>query len=259
MLKTKITTGATFTKFLQFLVAKSKEGFGWQLHRSDKRNLHLNIQGIIMSGKLTNASIGLALSKQVNVILTISPLSYRELTHSSDDIMDILYKNDLFVFSLGYNWIFQSIYGRKILTKILGGINSHQIVSGVNLPHIYIDLNPYSTLSSVLTRLHGVGLWIPPRYSSDFENIKIQNILIVDGKIDFNNFLLDEVGFLVTTRLHSDLVSYCWKKKIILAWIHKDQLLNEIARDFAFYIAQHILPIEITFSSMRYHHVLVKN
>jgi hypothetical protein len=47
------------------------------------------------------------------------------------------------------------------------------------------------------------------------------------------------------------MVDFCWKKQIILAWMHRDQLLNEVARDFAFYIGQHTKPVGIHFSSIQ--------
>ncbi len=248
VLKPEIKHGCDFSKFIYYLSGKDKNGFGWQLNRSHKRNQNFPIRGIAITGKLTNSSIGIAISKNLNLILTVDPIAFKKIEYANNEMIEILYKNEIFVFSLGFNWIFDSILGRKILSKVLGASKSQIWLSNIPIPHSFIGLPQFMNLSSVVTRLEGHIVWLPPKVAQNPKEAKVESILIFNDNIKLKYLLENTTSMIITSTLNSSLVNFCWKNEVILSWVHRDQLLNEICRDFAFYIGNHITPVKTCFS-----------
>ena len=116
---TGIQVGIDFEKYvMENLGIQSVDG--WQLKRGKLKNDKVKINGLIASGRLTNIAIGIAISNSSNLIIILNELD-NEPEDFISNTLEILYKNDIYVYSLGINWIFNSIVGKKILLEIFNG------------------------------------------------------------------------------------------------------------------------------------------
>lgn len=227
-----ITYGNDLIKFLEIVIGTPFDESGWMVKRSHERNDKIKISGVILTGFLDNSVIGLALREKLNVIITISPNSDIEI--ENNDLSETIYKNDLFVYSIGDQWLYNLKIGNSIIGRIFNCENAAFWNENLSFNNYYISFNNYMNFHWIISRFQKVIKWVHPHVLPNLEDTNISNMLIVDKVINTLELEKPHPSIIVAGEISSELINYCMKFKIILVWINKQSLYNEIIRELLY-------------------------
>ncbi len=226
----------------------------WELKRSPIKNFESNVNHIIFSGILTNKSIGIAISKKINHIVLINRLNEDNSLSISDDGIELLYKNDIFVIALGSSWIFNTKFGKKMINIVISNTDASLWNSPLSVDHVFIGLEEPLPLSYIFARLRNSILYLPAKL--DQSGSLITNILLITKEFDKNE-LTDSPEVIITLELTSSIIRWCYTNGIILVFINADVLYSEVARDLSYFISK-TTNIQSTFLSHLNYKIMLK-
>ena len=195
-------------------------GEGWQLGRSPNRISKLKTKDLLFCGKVTHKVIGVAISNDLKVIISIEPINKK-----ASELLEALYINKLFVFSLGESWELRHPEGRAILCKIFG-FEEHLIhLDNKNI--LRLGSEKPKIITEVLSRVKtGAIIWNNAK-DNNLETKEISNILYMNE----GNPNLHFVDMVISQTITWKLISHSMQTKTILAWIQHPILLSELARE----------------------------
>ena len=153
----------------------------------------------------------------------------------NDDGIELLYKNDIFLISLGTNWIFNTKFGKKMVNMIISNTNASLWNSSLSVDHVFIGLEEPLPLNLIFARLRNSILYLPAK----FENMisLVTNILLITKEFNKNE-LIDLPEVIITFELSSSIIRWCYTKGIVLVFINADVLYSEIARDLSYFVSK---------------------
>lgn len=217
----------------------------WELKRSQIKNYESNVNHIIFSGILTNKSIGIAISKKINHIILVNRLHDDNSLSISDDGIELLYKNDIFLIALGTRWIYNTKFGKKMVNVIICNMNASLWNSTLTVDHVFIGLEEPLPLSYIFARLRNSILYLPAKH--DPNDSVITNILLITKEFDKSE-ITDVPEVIITLELTSSIIRWCYTKGIFLVFINADVLYSEVARDLSYFVSK-TTNIQTTFLS----------
>ncbi len=227
----KIKTGKELHEFLSYnFLTKT---IGWQIPRSNSRNDNFKITGVVISANVDNKAIGTALQKSANVILSLNYFC----VDTNLDLIELIYKNEIFIYSIGVDWIFNTKLGHKILMLIFSGSNANVWIENNNHNHCFLTIPKYITFETILNRFKDVIIWTKCDMDN-FKNCKLNNILIFEDNVDKSIVKKLNSDVVISTLISSDIINYVLDKNSSLIWMHNDMLLNEVCRELMFYLGQ---------------------
>ena len=203
-------------------------GEGWQLGRSTERISKLKTKDVLFCGKVTHKVVGTAISNGLKVIIAIEPIDKR-----ASELLEALYINKLYVYSLGEAWEFQHPEGRANLCKIFG-FEEHLI---------HLDKKNVLRLGSTQPRLAinalsrvkaGSLIWYNDK-EVDLEDKEIHNVLYFHG----GNPNLISIDMAISECVSWELISQAMQTKTTLVWIQRPTLLSELAREVMWRYREH--------------------
>lgn len=217
----------------------------WELKRSAIRNFETNVHHIIFCGYLTNKSIGIALSQKINHIIAINKFNNDNFLSLSENGIELMYKNDIFLITLGVNWIFNTTFGMKMVNKIITNADASLWKSSFSVAHVFIGLEDPLSLNLIFARLRNSVLYLPPKL--EIETSSVNNILLISKEIDKKD-IIDLPEVIITFELTSSIIRWCYTHGIVLVFINADVFYSEIARDMS-YIVSKTTNIQTTFQT----------
>lgn len=234
---------------LSDLALCNDENLRWNLPRPELRNQNFIVNGIVLSGRLTNSSIGIALHQQANLIVLVEEFNRSQLP--DDDIFEILYKNNIFILSLNYTDFFNRKNGQKLVAHIFGGAQgpTSKWVSAEIQDQLTIFYELKVKLSTVLDRFPRSLLWIPQRMKINNSEIFIQKVSIALNPSSRTIFR-DQPHMIISSQINQQVLNISWKKDIIYSWINIDDLLNEISRELTYIVSSYLPRMRITFATV---------
>lgn len=209
-------------------ISKNKQN--WEIKRSENKNHETSISNLILCGRITNSTVGTAISKNISHIISISRFKSRDLQFMVDDVLEILYKNDIFVISLGDEWLFRTSLGKKMITVLLNNTNSSIWSTNIGTENIFVGFNSNLQLTALFARLRNCVYYFPAKLEETVTSIS--TILIIKSSFETTR-LHDLPDLVLTMELTPSLITYCYHKKIILVFVHSDVFYFEIARDLS--------------------------
>ncbi|MCE7735769.1 MAG: hypothetical protein GPJ54_12880 [Candidatus Heimdallarchaeota archaeon] len=202
----------------------------WEIKRSERSNKFSSVANLIICGRITNSTIGAAISNNVNHIVSIDRFQSTEQQFIVDDIFELLYKNDIYVISLGVGWLFATSLGKKMINIVLNNTDSSIWSANIGVENIFIGLKINLKIDDIFSRLRNCVYYFPAKLGD--KQISISSILVIESSFETLN--LEELPDLILTmELTSSLITFCYHKKIILVFVHSDVLYFEIARDLS--------------------------
>ena len=203
----------------------------WEIKRALSKNQDTLIYHLIMCGRITNSIIGKAISNNISHIVTVSRFRSKEQQFIVDDFFELLYKNDIFVISLGDDWLFRTALGKKMVTIILNNTNSSLWNTNIGVENIFIGLKTNLEVAGLFSRLRNCVYYFPAKLEKT--KTSISTILVI--KASFDTLTLKEFPDLILTmELTPSLITFCYHMKIILVFVHSDVFYFEIARDLSY-------------------------
>lgn len=215
MLNSPRVTGKDVYNLLSDLKICKSEAISWDLPRPMKKNQRVIISGIVLSGKLTNSSVGLAIREQANLIIILT--KFNPINLIEDDIFELLYQNHLFIISLNLTEFNIQTNGLKLITHILGGAQSKASfwVSEMDTFSLNIFFEPKLPLKLVMNRFENSFYWIPQRLRIDNFEINLQKIILTFEIPNYDLFK-EEPNLVISTKINDEFIAMSWKKDIIL-------------------------------------------
>lgn len=216
---------------LAHLLSKiSDNNHRWEIKRSERSNKYSSVADLIICGRITNSTIGTAISNRVNHIVSIARFQSSEQQFIIDDIFELLYKNDIYVISLGVKWLFATSLGKKMINIILNNTDSAIWSINIGIENVFIGLKTNLKVVDLFSRLRNCVYYFPAQLGDKRDSIS--SILVV--KSSFETLKLKEFPDLILTmELTPTLITFCYHKKIILVFVHSDVFYFEIARDLS--------------------------
>ncbi len=248
-----IQIGIDFEQYLIENMGIQSKGGGWQLKRSTSKNEKVKINGVITSGRLTNIAIGIAISNSSNLIIILNELE-NEPEEFISKVLEILYKNDIYVYSLGINWIFNSIIGKKILLEIFNGNKLSVWSEKLEVNNLLISFSYIVNLEIILQRFDERIVWMPIK---TIENI--ETVLYLDKLCRFDDIVRLKPNMLICHEMNSKIIDLCTSNSIIFIWIHKDVILNEVTRELTYHISRNHKFANIIFSALKTKKLFIDN
>lgn len=217
----------------------------WEIKRSERNNKNSSVTDLIICGRITNSTIGTAISNSVNHIVSIARFQSNEQQFLIDDIFELLYKNDIYVISIGVKWLFATSLGKKMINIILNNTDSSIWSISIGVENVFIGLKSNLKLEDLFSRLRNCVYYFPAKLE-DKRN-SISSILVI--KSSFETLRLKEFPDLILAmELTPSLITFCYHKKIILVFVHSDILYFEIARDLS-HLLMSTLKVSTTLSN----------
>lgn len=220
----------------QLLAGTHDHVAGWQLKRSTTRNQNFKVSGSLVTGRLTNKSVGKCLEKSYNLIISFEELSYYEIGPKLVDTIEILYQNNIFLFAFGKNWIFENTNGNSLLANILFSELGNASHLNIRSSHVLISYRELKTFRDILTRFRQPIVW-NNRNMEYIENLLVTQNIEMSDLHEINDQRVDTI---MTCTIDSNLIRLCNEFQINLVWINFDEIINEMARDFVYYIKKEI-------------------
>lgn len=245
-------TGIEFMKKMCHLVPNKTDRFGWQIPRTQLQNENFHITGLVITAYLNNTSIGEVLKYDLNLILTIHPIEGDNMI----EFYDVIYKNDIFVFCLGENWIYNSDVGTEYLLNTFNLVNYVKWIEYQIKPIIFINLNNGILLDQILQRFKNIVLYYPLKNPSRSEKITT-SLFIITEEIEIHQ-IPNNISLIFTMKLTQNLRNYCMKNGIYLILLDNNQVLNEITRDLSYSISS-FLKINTHFTSLKTQKIQILN
>lgn len=241
----RIKNGFDFDHYIADNLGIQSEESGWQLKRGISKNKKVKISGVVVSGRLTNIAIGIAISNTSNLIVILNELK-NEPEEFISKTLEILYKNDIYVYSLGINWIFNSIIGKKILLEIFNGNKFSVWSEKLEVNNLLISFSYIVNLDSILQRFNERLIWRPKKSEE-----KIETVFYLDRLCDFDDIVRLKPNVLICHEMNSDIIDLCASVNIIFIWIHKDVILNEVTRELTHHLSRNQKFTNIKFSGLK--------
>ena len=241
----RIQNGFDFDHYIVDNLGIKSRDSGWQLKREISKNEKVKINGVILSGRLTNVAIGIAISNTSNLIVILNELK-KEPEDFISKTLEILYKNDIYVYSLGISWIFNSIIGKKILLEIFNGNKLSVWSENLEVYNLLISFSYIVKLESILQRFNERLIWKPKKAVE-----KIETIFYLDRLSDFDDIARLKPNVLICHEMNSDIIDLCASFNIIFIWIHKDVILNEVTRELTYHLSRNKKFTDIKFSGLK--------
>lgn len=227
-----MTTGSELKYFMEENFSEYNSDIKWKISRLDQRNNELKIKNIVITGKLDNAVVGYSINNDVNIIILFQSEVDDEVFK---ELIEIIYKNDIYILELGKDWIFNTTIGNQFISKVFNGVEYSFWKEVIYENHCLISYNKFSSLNSAFDRFQNSIKWIHPKIEDKLAALKLNSILVVEKLHNFNVIKALDPTMIVTFNLGSEMIDYCWRNKIILVWIHDTSFFNEIAREFVYY------------------------
>ena len=247
-----IQVGIDFEKYvMENLGIQSVDG--WQLKRGKLKNDKVKINGLIASGRLTNIAIGIAISNSSNLIIILNELD-NEPEDFISNTLEILYKNDIYVYSLGINWIFNSIVGKKILLEIFNGNKLSVWSEKLEVNNLLISFSYIVNLEVILQRFNERIVLMPIKTAEN-----IETVLYLDKLCKFDDIVRLKPNVLICHEMNSEIIDLCASNSTIFIWIHKDIMLNEVTRELTYHISKNHKFTNIKFSTLKTKKLRINN
>ncbi|MHA2028151.1 MAG: hypothetical protein ACW99A_02660, partial [Candidatus Kariarchaeaceae archaeon] len=244
-------SGQDLNAFLSQLTSNMQKS---EIERSDLRNNTTIFKNLLICSRITNSVIGTALRESIHHIISISRFNSNEVQFHKNDIMEILYKNEIFITSLGEGWIFNTPIGKKIVNIVLCNSDATLWNLNLNYENLFIGLKYPLIIDDVFMRLRNCIFYYPTKNITN--NNLVSTILLLSEAS--NQISLSEIpDLIISLKLTSKLITYCYHQKIILAYVHSDILFSEVARDLS-HILTNELKIQTTLCSFQQYRYVIK-
>ncbi|MHA2502605.1 MAG: hypothetical protein ACXAE3_07040, partial [Candidatus Kariarchaeaceae archaeon] len=213
----------------------------WGLRRPKEKNEEFRVKIGLLSGMLTNQILGLALAKEVNLIIVGDRDNHLNYVDRELEMIEILYKNDIRILEWSLDSLIRSTLGGKILANIFQA--DHTWYNEVEKSHIF-TYRDTRKIKSILSRVEPYTTW---KTDPDAVVEIDQLVYSIEPANPISNYdLVNSV--IVQTTLCSNTYRILANGNTI---IHTPdlQLRNEIARELYYLIKPRIeIPMYLEFN-----------
>jgi hypothetical protein len=237
----------TGKQLLELFEAEITNDGSWQLPRREHVNSSSKFSLVIGTGKVSNRSIGKLITSKDTIskklIISVEPIKYKKshIDHHND-IFELSYLNNIYIYSLGNNWEFESRLGQKMLARVFSMNTTYQINNSVT----HISGLEATHLTEVLLRLNEGHIILNTINKLDIVNQKVQNIILI------TNLNMEDVYriYSLSVEYQADLIlSYALSDLIIevvsnlnlpFIFLQRNAVLNEIVKELRYFVKREL-------------------